>query len=160
MLVSRLLLKTTAAALLTFAACGEHDHDHEGEDPGAEACEHLADAATTITATAGPAGAPLLGSHTNHAVTLLDGPTGGKRGVVSVMSSKPATLHVFLGAAVGLAAADASGKEITAAMPMKSGSCPALKAWYEYPVGVGRYDLTLGGAANTTGNVNVVIEID
>jgi hypothetical protein len=160
MFVSRCLLSATAATLLTLTACGDHDHDHEGEDPGAEACEHLKDATTAITATTGPAGAPLLASHTNHAVTLPDGPTGGKRGVVSVMSSKAATLHVFLGAAVGLAAADASGKEISAAAPMKSGSCPEVKAWYEYPVGVGRYDFTLGGAANTTGNVNVVIEID
>jgi hypothetical protein len=140
---------------LSLSACDEHHHD---EDPVAEACEHLGGAPTPLTAAATATGAPeVKADHKRYDVTLGD-VSGGKAGVVSFTSTQKGHLLVFLSVDVPVLAKASTGLDVTLNASSKTATCPTVKAWYEYEVGVGRYDFTLGGAGNTTSTVGMVLE--
>jgi hypothetical protein len=150
------------AASLFLPACG--DDEKKEDDPAAEACEHLAGAASPVTAAATGASAPpaVAADHKRYEVTLPDATGGdaGKQGVVRFASAQHGEMQVFLGADVALKVTSSAGAEVdpeggkrTSGLP-----CTQLAAWYVYDVDVGSYDLTLGGPGNTTASVGVVIE--
>jgi hypothetical protein len=146
-------------SLVLLAACD--DHDQGTEDPIAEACEHLAGAAVAVMATAGATGAPAIAAdHKRYDVKLVDGPSGGKIGVVSLNSAAVGHLQLFLSADVPVTAATAAGMAIAGSKVAIAPPCSQLKAVYEFNVAVGRYDITIGGASNTVESVGVVAEAD
>jgi hypothetical protein len=157
----RTIASSFALAVTLVTACDDHDHDHDHEDPAAEACEHLGGPPTPVTATATATGtAEVKADHKRYEVKLLDA-GGGKAGVVSFNSAKTGHMLVFLSADVSLAVKTSTNLDATLNETKKTGlACPALKASYEYEVGVGRYDLTFGGTGNTTDTVGVVIEAE
>jgi hypothetical protein len=148
------------AATLLVPACG--DDDKKEEDPAAEACEHLAGTSSPVTAAAaGATDAPAVAAnHKRYEVTLPDA-TGaaGKQGVVKFASTMAGEMQVFLSADVPLKVASSSGTELAPEGGKQTTTpCTQLKAWYVYDVEVGSYNLTLGGAGNTTASIGVVIE--
>jgi hypothetical protein len=155
--IAFLLASTLLATSIT--ACADHDHG-EG-DAAAEACEHLGGSPVAVTATATTTGAPaVMADHKRYEIKLGDLTGGGKGGVVAFESPLKGHLSVFLSADVPLVVKGGNGVEATLNSSSKTGPCTALKAQYEYEVGVGHYDLTFGGTANTTDSVGIVLEAE
>jgi hypothetical protein len=153
-------LPSYALAFVLITACGE-DHDDGNEDPIAEACEHLAGAAISVTATSTATGAPVIAAdHKRYDVKLVDGGAAGKSGVVTFNSAAVGHLQLFLTADVPVTAATAVGVPVTGSKVTIAPPCAELKAVYEFNVTVGRYDLTIGGATTTADTVGVVVEAD
>ena len=152
------VLAVPLMGLMGLVAAGCHEHDSPA-DHAAEACEHLMETATPVSGTASPPADVV--AHKRYEVALGDVGTGGKTGTVKVAIAQAGHLMVFLSADVPVKVTNPNGGELTAGEVKKSGlPCNELKAWYEYEVGVGSQQITVGGAAVSAGTIGLVIETE
>lgn len=166
-----------AATLATVSAgCEDHHHDHAGETPADEACEHTAEGpAQGIVASVGSGPAPAVGyDHKRYDIALPGLASGsgegsaagsgegsaaaGFAGLVSlpVAAAGDYTLYFSADVQVGVFAADGSEVALEATIqPVQE--CPeAVAKGLTYPLAVGTYTISI--ASSTADEVSLVVE--
>jgi hypothetical protein len=128
-------------------------------DPLDEACEHLTAIPTAVNATSSASSAPELATHTRYDVAL-PASSGGRAGTVRFASALRGRLLLFLDRDLPVRVSSAMAGEISPSDSGKGGPCPELAAWYEFGVGVGTQNVTLGGPGTTQATVGLVLETE
>lgn len=151
-IVPALAIWPTLALGCPTAAEGEG----EGEDPAAEACEHMADG-PDIDVTAGGdfATAPDVSEpHTRHDVTLID-VVGGKGGSVTYAASETTDHLLFLDASVPVAFFDGTSTPIVIEDTSED-ICAGIPVSHTVELPIGTVEIRFG--PTTEESVSIVIE--
>jgi hypothetical protein len=150
-----------SALALFGAGCGEDDDPEGGEDPDAEACEHMKEGpmALVTAAAAFSATAPAVkNDHQRYDLTLADG-VGGKAGFVTFAVPAAGDYIVYTSAAVKVAVKSAAMADVTAESTTNSfAGCPEVKGRHVYELAVGTYVIGIG--PETSDKVSLVLEAD
>lgn len=175
---SRFTLATITLLAGLAAGCDEHDHDHEhgGESPAGEACEHTAEGpAQSIVATVGSGPSPAVGyDHKRYDIELLGLSSGsgegsaagsgegsaatGFVGTVSLPVDAAGDYILFFSADVQVGVFAADGTELPVeATTAPIDECPETVAkGLTYPLAVGTYTISI--SSSTASAVSLVVE--
>ena len=147
----RRLCTLFAAIALLLAACGDddHNHDHDGEEHGAEeeACEHLAEGPfAEVTATdasdSDPPSIAVEHTRVNVALTAIE---GGNGGFVTFPATEAAEFIFFLSDDVPVEIFDPMGNEVIPELTeMGSELCDDIAIAHHVDLEIGTYTLLLG----------------
>lgn len=133
------LLVAAIGPILFISACESAD------DPAAEACEHLKEAATTLMAGSEASAAPAVNAGHTHYDLMLNAKDGSRAGMVSFTSIKQQYLNVFLDQDIPLVVSSGTSN-LSAAKSEKSGPCAEVKASYVFALAAKSYQLAFGPA--------------
>jgi hypothetical protein len=147
-----MLKRSLLVSFVVLAGCGG-----KVDETDAEACEHIVEAGKALTATATPAGAPVLSDdHERNDLALID-VSGGKGGYAAFTVTENGDYLFYLDTDVTLEVLNSAGVPVTFEKTEKAiSACKEVKAKYTVGLMLGTYSLRFGPTSET--KVGLIVE--